>query len=61
MRNREVIDSKEAAKILGLSRSQVNRRAAAGVLPYLSKSEGLRTPYIFDRSEIERLAKEKVA
>jgi excisionase family DNA binding protein len=56
-----VILADEVAEILGINKSTVTRRAADGRLPYLRKIDGPRGAYIFDRVEIERLAKEKVA
>jgi predicted site-specific integrase-resolvase len=61
MRNVDVIGSKEAAELLQLSQSQVNRRAAAGEIPYIRKNDGLRGPYIFDRSAIERISRTRVS
>lgn len=50
------IGSAEAAEILGESRSTVNRRAAAGELPFIAKGSGPRGPYFFDRATIESRA-----
>lgn len=49
------IASSEAARILGLSRSQVNRLAATGRIPFVVKAPGVRGAYIFDRTDIEAL------
>ena len=57
----DVIPLSEAARILGLSVRTMHRRIADGVVVPVSKLPGLRGAYIFDRSDIERLAKEKVA
>lgn len=60
MRNQQPpIDSTEAASILGISRSQVNRLAAAGKVAALRKLDGPRGAYIFDRAYIERLAADR--
>lgn len=53
-----LIGTREAARVLGLSRSTVNRRAGAGNLPYVEKLPGRLGNYVFDRAEIERIAME---
>lgn len=53
-----LIGTREAARVLGLSRSTVNRRAGSGLIPYVEKLPGRLGSYVFDRTEIERLAKE---
>lgn len=55
-KNPDLIGSKEAAEILHKSVSQVNRLASIGRLAYITKAHGLRGPYLFDRSEVERWA-----
>lgn len=55
------ITAEEAAELLGKSRSQVNRDAAAGRLPVLRKLKGQRGPRLFDRTAIEQLAEERVS
>ncbi len=52
----EFIGSAEACEILGIDRGTLVRRIAAGKIAYVFKGPGLRGPYMFTRSEIERHA-----
>lgn len=42
--------------MLGITRTQVNRRAAAGRLEYTSKLPGRTGAYLFDRATIVEMA-----
>jgi len=55
----ERINAVEAAHILGISRDAVCRRAAAGLLPVLSKGNGRTGAYTFDRAAIEHVVNEQ--
>lgn len=55
----ELIGTRETARVLGLSRSTVNRRASAGTLPFVEKLPGVLGSYVFDRATINRIAKDK--
>jgi excisionase family DNA binding protein len=52
----DLIESREAAAILGVSLPTVNRWAAAGRIPVATRTSGRRGHRLFDRQEIERLA-----
>lgn len=54
----DVIGAAEAARLLGVSKATVNRRAAAGQLTAV-KMPGLTGAHLFDRDEIESLANQK--
>jgi excisionase family DNA binding protein len=54
-----VIGSKEAAVILGVDRNTLNRWAAKGDIPIAYKVEGETGSRLFNRSDIERIAKER--
>ncbi|MDQ1202825.1 helix-turn-helix domain-containing protein [Rhodococcus sp. SORGH_AS_0303] len=54
----DVINAREAARILGLTKSTLQRRIAAGVVP-CRKLPGRLGQFVFDRAEIEHLAAEK--
>lgn len=54
---KELIGSKEAAHLLGVTRCTINRWAKAGKLNPAGEL-GKRGIYVFDRSELERLAAE---
>ncbi|HCT5225610.1 helix-turn-helix transcriptional regulator [Corynebacterium striatum] len=57
-----IIGTAEAAKLLGVSRSTVNRRAGLGTLPVVKKLPGKLGNYLFDREVLEAIAQdEKVA
>lgn len=56
------ISSPEAARILGKSTRTIHRLVAAGVLtPALTAPGGPNGAYLFERSEVERLAEEMAA
>jgi excisionase family DNA binding protein len=52
----DLIDSRETARVLGVSVPTVNRWAAAGDLPVVTRTSGRRGHRLFDRDVIERLA-----
>lgn len=54
---RELVGASDAAKLLGLSRSGLHRRVEHGQLTPLGRI-GKRGITVFDRAEIEALAKE---
>ncbi|CAM4256751.1 MULTISPECIES: helix-turn-helix domain-containing protein [Corynebacterium] len=54
--DRTLIGGTEAARILGISRSTVNRRAAKGSLPVVSKLPGRLGNYLFDKDDILTMA-----
>lgn len=56
MHDTELIGSAEAAKILGIARTTLTRRIAAGVVCPASKLPSATGAYVFDRAEIDRLA-----
>lgn len=51
----DIILSEEAALILNVDRSTVNRKAAKGKIPFVRKLDGPRGAYIFRRADIEAL------
>lgn len=51
----------EASQITGLDKRTLHRKVERGELTPVSKLPGLRGAYIFNRSEIEKLARERVA
>lgn len=56
MRNTtELIGTKEASELLGIDRTGVIRRVAAGELTPVQKLPGTRGAYIFDRSDVMKL------
>ncbi|MFE4469509.1 helix-turn-helix domain-containing protein [Leifsonia sp. NPDC056824] len=55
--NNELIGTNEASKILNIDRTGVIRRVAAGELVPVQKLPGTRGAYIFNRSDVEELAK----
>lgn len=60
----QLAESDSAAAVaekLGMSRSQVNRLAAAGDLPVIAKAPGVRGAYLFDKIAIDRLAAERAS
>ena len=57
----ELIFSRDVAVILGKSVSQINRLAAAGELPTIGKTPGLRGVYLFDRDVIDDVAQQEGA
>lgn len=59
---RALIGTPEAARILGKSLRTVHRMVAAGALaPVVTAPGGPHGAYLFDRAEIERLAKADAA
>lgn len=54
----DLIGSREAAQILGVSVPTLNRRAVAGDIPAEQRTPGRRGVRMFDRALIERLAAE---
>jgi excisionase family DNA binding protein len=52
----DLIDSRETARLLGVSIPTVNRWAIAGRLPVAQRTSGKRGHRLFERREIERLA-----
>ncbi len=56
----EPITSAEAGVILGVSARTVQRRADSGELACIRKLPGPNGDYLFDRSEVERVAAELV-
>ena len=54
----QLIGADEAAEILGIERSAFTKRIHAGTVKPLTKLSGARGAYIFDREEIQKLAKE---
>lgn len=57
----DVIPLSEAAQILDLSVKTMHRRIASGAIRPAGKLPGLRGAYLFNRADIERLAKEHAA
>lgn len=57
----EQLSTSEAADVLGKSVRSTIRLVEAGVLVPTKKLPGIRGAYLFDRADIERLAKERVA
>lgn len=53
----QLIGAAEAALILGVERSTMNRRLQRGDIVPLTKIDGPRGSYIFDRADIEALAR----
>lgn len=53
----QLIGMAEAAEILGMERSTLTRRLLSGSIKALTKINGPRGAYIFDRADIEALAK----
>lgn len=57
--NGELLNSAEVCAQLGIDRSTLTRRVAAGRVPYAGKAPGVRGAYLFHRADIERLAAER--
>jgi predicted site-specific integrase-resolvase len=57
----DFIAAPEAARILGVDTRTVQRQAARGELPVLSKLSGRTGAYLFHRSTIEAVALERAA
>lgn len=55
----QLIGTRTAAQIMGVSRSTVNRMAASGLIRTAAKLPGTLGANLFDRREIEQLTKEK--
>ena len=55
------LSAAEAAAILGVSTHTVGRYARRGVLTPVAKAPGRRGAYLFDRRDVERLAKRGAA
>lgn len=53
----DLIPTAEVAAILNIHVATVVRRAQSGEIPYAMKLPGETGPYLFDRADIERLAK----
>jgi excisionase family DNA binding protein len=51
--------SGEVIALLGIDRSTLVRRIAAGKIRYVQKLPGLRGGYLFDRAEVERYVAEQ--
>lgn len=60
-RDNTLITTAEAAELLGVTPSTVNRMAATGRLPQAAKANGIRGARMFYRSDVEALAKEPAA
>lgn len=54
----DLIGSGETAALLSVDRSTLVRKIAAGKIQPLTRLDGPRGAFVFDRSEIEKLAKE---
>lgn len=52
----DLIDSREAARLLGVSLPTVNRWAAAGRIPVVARTSGKRGHRLFDRQTVEQVA-----
>jgi len=59
--NIPTIPAADAARILGVSVHTVGRYARRGVLTPVVRTPGLRGAYLFDRRDVERLAKRRGA
>jgi len=55
------ISSSDAADALGIDRSTLALWAREGKIAPLMKLPGIRGAYVFDRAEVERLARERAA
>ncbi len=53
----DVMTVPEVAALLGMDRRTVQRRAAAGELPYFHKLAGGNGRYLFDRAVVEMFAR----
>lgn len=49
---KNLIGVAEAAKLTGLDRRTLHRKVERGELPYVTKLDGLRGAYIFNRSDV---------
>jgi phage terminase Nu1 subunit (DNA packaging protein) len=57
----DLVSTTEAAGIIGVSPSQVNRLAASGALPIAHKGNGPKGPRFYTRSVVERYAANRKA
>lgn len=57
----DLIATKAAAEVLGVSVRTLNRWAAAGRIVPAYKGEGPRGEYVYDPAEVERVKKEAAA
>lgn len=57
----DLITTAEAAKLSGWSVTTLNRKAASGDLPVAFKGEGKRGLRLFNRADVERIAKQEHA
>lgn len=53
----DLIGSVEAAAILGITKPSLTRRIAAGTLAPLTRLDGGRGAFVFDRNEIQAVSK----
>jgi excisionase family DNA binding protein len=53
----DVMTVPEVCALLGMDRRTVQRRAAAGELPYIRKLPGVNGRYLFDRTVVEMFAR----
>lgn len=54
----DLIGSGETAALLCVDKSTLSRRVSSGKLQPITRLDGPHGPFVFDRSEIEQLAKE---
>ncbi|QMV84743.1 hypothetical protein HW450_10400 [Corynebacterium hindlerae] len=57
MEPQQLLPAHEVARIWGVNRSTVHRRRLAGVITPVAKVPGKTGAYLYDRAEIEHLAK----
>lgn len=57
----ELLNTPQAAEMLGITRFYLSRLARQGTVPYAYKAQGRTGVYLFRREDIERLAAERVA
>lgn len=57
MSNSDLLGSKEAAEVLGISRTSLNRAVRAGDIPPVAQIPGKTGAYLFDARVIDALAK----
>lgn len=60
MSNSDIIGSREAARLMGISVSHFNRHVQDGVVKPVHKLPGLRGAYVFNRADVEALAAREV-
>lgn len=56
----DLIGSGGAAALLQVDKSTLSRRVSSGKIKPLARLDGPHGPFVFDRCEIEQLAKESV-